>query len=180
MPRFVLVGIGPVVGFVPDFPARDRVVEAIRPSLGVVAHDVLADARPLGEVLRRVEAVPADVAVVLQRDAEPEHRLDAMLDERVHKEVGEGEVVVGGIGLVGVEVAEEVRDVDEDAASEHPAHVVETRKRDAGLLEVGKHRVLPQPEDRRLPDAVHGLDRTQRAGGIDGDAHGDGPGGGRA
>ena len=45
------------VRLVPDFPIFDVIVEAVRPTLGIVTDDVFADLRPLLIVLRRKRAV---------------------------------------------------------------------------------------------------------------------------
>ena len=112
-PHLVAV-VDEVVRLVPDFPVGDFVVEAVRPALGVVADDMLADARPLREVLRREDAVGgADASrVVLNGDAESEVWLHAIRDKRVEVKVREREVIAGGVVLVCLEVAKKVRDVD--------------------------------------------------------------------
>jgi len=103
---------------------------------------VLADHRPLVEILGRVDAVVFDLGEVFDGDAETEEGLAAGFHEGGDEAVGEDEVVGGGVSGVGVEVAEDVGDVDVEVAAEHAADVVEAGVRDAGLLEVGEHGVV--------------------------------------
>ena len=129
---------------------------------------MLADARPLFEVLRREDAVClADAAgVVLNGDAQTEIRLDAVLDERREVEIGEGEVVACGIVLVRVKVAENVRDVNPEVATEHSAHVVETRVGDARLLEMAEHREIGRLAPLQQRPLARGMDGLHRANGL--------------
>ena len=84
---------GRVLRFVPDFPVSDVPAEAVRPALVVVADDMLADARPLREVLGRVDAVGLDLLEVLNGDSQTVEDLRAGFDDRLQVGVGEGEVV---------------------------------------------------------------------------------------
>ena len=134
---------------------------------------MLADPRPFCGVLWRLDAVAADFGVVLYCHAEAEERLDAALDKLPDEDVREGEIVVCGVVLVGVEVAEEVRYIDEDVAAVGPAGVMEAGERDAGLGEVAEHPPVARgPDQWRLPDAVYRLHRPDGGAGIDGDGHG--------
>ena len=151
-----------VVRLVPNFPVGDRVPEAVRPALRVMRDHVLADSRPLPVVLRWEDAVGLDAAGVLDCHAEAEIRLNAVLDERLHQQVGKGEVVVGGVVLVRVEVAEEVRNVHENVLPEGAADIVEPRVRNPGLLEVMEHREVVESENWTLSDPVDGADRVFR------------------
>ena len=153
---------GVVLRFVPDFPIGDLHLEPVRPALGVVADHVLADARPLREILGRVD-VHRRVATrheVLDRHAEAEERLGAVRVERLQERVRVGETVALRVVLVGVEVREEIRYINIETATEPAADVVQPRIRDSRLLEVVHHRPVAQRTDhRRLPYAVNALHR---------------------
>ena len=110
---------------------------------------------------------------VLDRHAEAEERLHAVLYERVDERVREDEAIVRRIGLVGVEVGEEVRNVDIEPAAEVAADVMEARKGNPRLLEVVHHRpVFQRAHHGRLPYAVHGFHGADGLVGMDGDRRG--------
>ena len=65
---------------------------------------------------------------VLDRHAQAEERLHAVLYEGVDERVREDEAIVRRIGLVGVEVGKEVRNVDIEPAAEVSADIMEREK----------------------------------------------------
>ena len=136
---------------------------AVRPSLCVVAYDVLADARPLPVILRR-EYARAGVAVddVLNGHAQPVDRLHARLVQRLEQPVGVREEIARRIVLVRIEIRKHIGDVDEAAAAERAAHVVQTGIRYVRFGQEMKQIVIGRAPDRRLTHAVDLLDRADR------------------
>ena len=179
-PLLVLDGVLPVVGLVPDFPVGDLPSEAVCPALGVVADHVLADARPLRVVLRRIDAVRLYLAVVLDGHAQAEPRLHAVGDQGGQHLVRVQEVVVRRVVFVRVEIGEDVRDVHHVVTAVRNAapDVVQARIRNARLLQVAEQLVVAQAQQRRLADCVHRLHRPHVLREID--LHLDGGGGERA
>ena len=158
-----------VVRLVPDLPVRDLPLVAVGPAFGVVADHVLADARPLREVLRREDAVRlADrPRVVLDRHAEAEVRLHVVVHEGLEIQVRVREVVALRIVLVRVEVAEDVGDVHPQVLAEHAADVVQAHVRHARLLQVAEHGEIRPEEQRPLPGGMYRLDGTRRRSEVD-------------
>ena len=165
------------VRLVPDFPIDDvelvgpcdvhcRVflVESPAPALVVVADHVLADPRPLCEVLRGKDAVL--LGAVLDGLSEAEEHLRAGAADVVEVVVGEYEVVVLRVVLVGIEVGEDGVDVaGVRAAGDAVDRVVRAGEGDArGLvvLEVAAHLVAAGLlHGGAVVDGVHRLDRAE-------------------
>ena len=148
-----------VVRLVPDFPMADRIAESVRPSLGVVTDDMLANACPFVVVLGREDKVGLDTDGILDRDTETEIGLNARLDQTRDQYVGEVEIVAGGIVDVRIEIAEDVGNIHVFTAAEASAHVVQTGVRDARLGEIVEMRGACGGYDGRLTAAVHRLHR---------------------
>ena len=179
---------GVEVRFVPDFPVFDaklvrpfdvarrrRGVRAPAPALVVVADDVLADARPLGVVLRRHRAV--FLRAVLDGLPEAEEDLRSGAAYVVEVVVREDEVVAGGVVFVGVEVGEDGGNVAGMRAAGDAVHgIMRARKRDAGgavFLEIAAQLVAARLLDGgAVVHGMHGLHGADGNAGINGDIHG--------
>ena len=127
-----------------------------------MADNVLADAAPLCEVLWRLCSQRGELSridhPVLDSHAKTEERFNAIRFKSLHERICEDKSVVLWIALVGVEVGEEVGDVNEYTVAEPSANVMETRIRNASFLEIVQHRpVLERADHRRLPDSVNRL-----------------------
>ena len=152
----------PVLRLVPDLPMRDLHAVAVSPALRIVADHVLTDARPFREVLRRIDAVGADGVGVLNRDAKPEIRLNAILLQRLHQQIRKGEIIVLRLCLICIKVPEDVRDVNVDVLAERSSDVMQSRIRNARLLKIIKQAVAIIAKNRRLPDPIDRLDHSSR------------------
>ena len=175
------------VRFVPDFPVFDaelvRPLDVLRrpalvhtpaPALVVVADDMLADTGPLGEVLRRQDAV--FLRPMLNRLAKAEEDMRPCPADVVEVVVCEDEVVVAGVVLVGVEVGEYGRNVaGVGAAGDAVDGVVgagEWDSRRLVFIKVAANLVAAGIlHGGAVVHRVHGLDGADRIGGIDGDDH---------
>ena len=126
---------------------------------------MLADARPLRVILGRprVHGRVAPRREILDGHAQTEERLHAVFGKRLHERIRIGETVVFRIRLVGIEIWEEVRDIDEQPAAKPAPYIMETRIRYSRLLEIVEHHIVFElAHERRLPDGVDGLDRPCR------------------
>ena len=106
-------------------------MEAVCPTLVIVRDYVLADARPLFVILWGIDAIGFYLGVIFDSYAESVIRLCTRLNYRLKINVGEGEIVVFGIVLIRVKVAEGIRNVDESAAAVNTAAIVESYVGDA-------------------------------------------------
>ena len=157
------------VRLVPDLPVLDVPLETVRPAPVVVTDDVLADPRPLGEVLGRPHVVA--LRGVLDALAEAEERLGAGRAHVAQVGVGHGEVVALRVVLVRVEVREHRRDVGHVVAAVHDVlgRVVRARERDARGAVLGEVAV-PRVGAAAHGAVVHGVHRLHRTA-VGGEVH---------
>jgi hypothetical protein len=133
-------------------------MQAVSPTLVVVADDMFANFCPLLEIGRRNCAVLFDL--VLDGLTETEKRLRAGIQTAEDRLVGASEIVGRGIVYVGVEIAENIRYINEKALTERASDVMQARVWSADLAEIMKilKIFLAEPSERRLTDGVHRLD----------------------
>jgi len=139
-------------------------MEAVRPAVVVVSNDVRADAGPFGEIGGWVDTVGLDSELVLDGDAKAVDDVATGFVEGCQIGVREGEIVGCGIVFIGVEVAEDVGDIDEAEAAVCAACVVEADVGDARLFERGDFIAV---NDGGVADAMERLDGADDVGEID-------------
>ena len=115
-------------------------MEAIRPAVVVVSNNVCADAGPFGEIGGWVDTIGLDAELVLDGDAEAVDDIATRLVERGEIGIRESKIVGCGIVFIGVEVAEDVWDIDEAETTVCAACVVEADIGDARLFDIGLSR----------------------------------------
>ena len=119
---------------------------------------MLADHRPLVGVCGGNGAAGADGGVVvLDGTAQAVEGLDPCLVQLPKEVVGKAEIVVGGVGGVGVEQGENIGHIHEHTTAHDPARVMEAGVGNGGLGEVAEG-VTVRPEHGGVVDGVHGLD----------------------
>ena len=94
---------------------------------------------------------------ILNGNSEPVIGLHSIVRQSLHQDVGEGEIIGGGIVLVSVEVPENVGNVDIDIHSVRPSHVVQPGIGDSRLFQVMEHGGVVVGVDRGLTHPVDGL-----------------------
>ena len=170
--KILLRGAGPelpLVGFAPDLPVlhASAPAESVGPTPGVVFGDPAADLGPLFIILRRVgEVAPGRV---FDGFPQPVFHRHPRFDAGAQVVVGLVEIVVGGIGRVGVEVGEDLMHVHEAHAGIVEGHVVEPDGLDVQFA-VEVPAPLPGEDvvhGRREGDAVHGFETACHPGKID-------------
>ena len=139
-------------------------MEAVRPAVVVVSNNVCADAGPFGEIGGWVDTISLDAELVLDGDAEAVDDVATGLVEGGEIGIRESEIVGGGIVFIGVEVAEDVWDIDEAEAAVCAACIVEADIGDARLFEGGD---FVAEDDRGVANAVERLDGAEDGGEID-------------
>ena len=118
-----------------------------------------------------MNAVRLDRHIVFDGHAETEEGFDLRVHERGDQAVGEGKIVGRRVFGIGVEIAEQVRDIDEASAAVRTCNVMQTGERDAGFGQIMEHGETACPVKRRLSDAVHGLDLPEIFGKVDFNGH---------
>ena len=109
---------------------------SVRPAFVVVPDHTRTDLRPLQRILRRVDPVGLDGALILNGDAQPEEGLHAVVQQRLHQQVCVGEIIGSGVLRVCVEIPEQVGDIHPASAAIHALHIMESGKRASEGLQI--------------------------------------------
>ena len=146
-----------IFGFVPNLPIFDVPMMTVSPAFIVVSDYMFANARPLGEILWRINVVRLDPIVIFNRRSEAIIDAATGVNYRFKIFVGKCKVVVFGVGFVCIEIREDIGDVNKMSAAPCSVGVMGAHKWDAGVL---KFFLLAAPcviAHRSIVDSVKGL-----------------------
>ncbi len=118
---------------------------------------MLANACPFAVILRGIGAIRLYICLIFDSDSEAVIRLNTRIYERFQQKIGECEIVICGIVLIGIKVAEDIGDINEAVAAEGASDVVQTGIGNAGLGEIMEKFVEAPASERGLTATVHWL-----------------------
>ena len=130
-------------------------MEAIGPSLVIVANDSAADVRPLPEVRRRADTMRLEMVVVLNRHAKTIENLESGGGQGSEIGVRIGEIIGFRKRRVRVGIQEDVRDVHQICAAKGSPGVMKAHIGDARILQFRQFAIV---DDGGVVDAVKRLD----------------------
>jgi hypothetical protein len=128
------LGVVAVFGLIPDFPIVNVEVEAVRPTLVVMADDMLTNSRPLSVILGRVDAICLDMGLILNRDSQSEIRLHTVFYEALNQFIGKCKIVGRRIVFIGIKVSENIGNIDIAVAAKCSSYVMKTRIGNIGIF----------------------------------------------
>ena len=134
LPHMIIGQVGVIFRLVPDLPAKDIQMQAIGPAFIVMADDMLADHRPLFEILGRIDMADGDIQVIFNGDTQPVNDLHAHLVESCQQPIGVGKVIAGRVIGICVEIGEHIGDIHKPCAAVHTTHIVKPGEGNTGLL----------------------------------------------
>ena len=113
-----------IFGLIPYLPILNIMIESVCPALIVVADYMLADPCPLVKILWRIDVIRLYIPVVLDSNTKTVKYLRARLDDISDVSVGESEIIVFGIVLVGVKISENIWNINVMCSSKRTHSIV--------------------------------------------------------